>query len=50
MRDVKKISNFHKLKYNLQAMLTRGESVKRDAKLGMIGNYFERKVILKAID
>lgn len=31
----------------LQVMLTRGESVKGDAKAGMLGNYFERKVKLK---
>lgn len=31
----------------LQAMLTKGESVKGSAKEGMIGNYFERKVKLK---
>jgi len=31
----------------LQVMLTRGESVKGDAKKGMVGNYFERRVSLK---
>ena len=31
----------------LQVMLTKGESVKGNAKEGMIGNYFERKVVLK---
>ena len=31
----------------LQVMLTKGESVKGDAKAGMLGNYFERKVVLK---
>ena len=31
----------------IQVMLTKGESVKGKAKEGMIGNYFERKVILK---
>jgi hypothetical protein len=31
----------------LQVMLTRGESVKGDAKKGMAGNYFERRVRLK---
>lgn len=31
----------------LQVMMTAGESVKGNAKQGMIGNYFERKVILK---
>lgn len=31
----------------LQVMLTRGDSVKGDAKKGMAGNYFERRVRLK---
>lgn len=30
----------------LQVMLTKGESVKGNAKEGMIGNYFERRVVL----
>lgn len=34
----------------LQVMLTRGESVKGNAREGMKGNYFERKVLLKVID
>lgn len=34
----------------LQVMLTRGESVKGDAKKGMLGHYLERKVLLKVID
>jgi len=34
----------------LQVMLTKGESVKADAKKGMLGNYFERKVALKIIE
>jgi len=34
----------------MQRMLTRGESVKGDAKKGMLGNYFERKVRLKIIE
>lgn len=34
----------------LQAMLTRGESVKGKPREGMIGNYFERKVRLKVIE
>ena len=34
----------------LQVMLTKGESVKGDAKKGMLGNYFERKVLLKVLD
>lgn len=31
----------------LQVMLTKGESVKGNAQEGMLGNYFERKVMLK---
>ncbi|MBU2507286.1 MAG: hypothetical protein KJ799_11250 [Bacteroidetes bacterium] len=34
----------------LQVMLTKGESVKGDAKKGMLGNYFERSVEVKVID
>ena len=34
----------------LQVMLTKGESVKGDAKSGMLGNYIERKVFLKVYD
>ncbi len=34
----------------LQVMLTSGEAVKGDAKSGMLGNYFERKVFLKVRD
>lgn len=34
----------------LQVMLTRGESAKGDARVGMLGNYFERKVRLKVND
>lgn len=34
----------------LQVMLTIGESVKGNAKIGMIGNYFERKVRMKVND
>ena len=34
----------------LQVMLTKGESVKGNAKEGMIGNYFERKVKLKVYE
>ncbi|HAB51812.1 MAG: hypothetical protein A3K31_08735 [Ignavibacteria bacterium RIFOXYA12_FULL_35_25] len=34
----------------LQVMITKGESVKGNAKIGMLGNYFERKVILKVIE
>jgi len=31
----------------LQVMLTKGESIKANAQEGMIGNYFEKRVILK---
>lgn len=34
----------------LQGMLTKGVSVKGNARLGMMGNYFEKKVKLKVID
>lgn len=34
----------------IQAMLTKGESIKEKAKEGLIGNYFERIVRLKVID
>jgi hypothetical protein len=34
----------------LQVMLTKGESIKGDAKKGMLGNYFERKVKVKVIE
>ena len=34
----------------LQVMLTKGESVKGNAKQGMMGNYFEKKVKLKVIE
>jgi hypothetical protein len=34
----------------LQGMLTRGEAVKGKGKEGMVGNYFERKVMLRVLD
>jgi len=34
----------------LQVMLTKGEAIKGDAKKGMLGNYYERKVFLKIIE
>lgn len=34
----------------LQIMLTKGESVKRKAKLGMVGNYYLKKVKLRIIE
>ncbi len=33
-----------------QIMLTKGESVKGKPKEGMVGNYYEKKVILKVVD
>ena len=36
--------------WQLQVMLTKGESVKGDPKNGMLGNYFERSVKVKVID
>ena len=35
---------------DLQVMLTKGESIKGNAKKGMVGSYFERKVKLKVIE
>jgi len=34
----------------LQVMLTKGESIKGNPRKGMLGNYFERKVILKVAE
>ena len=34
----------------LQVMLTKGESIKGDAKAGMVGNYFERTLTLKVYE
>ena len=34
----------------LQVMLTKGEAIKADAKKGMLGNYYERKIELKIIE
>ncbi len=34
----------------LQLMMTKGESIKGNAKSGMIGNYYERKVWLRVIE
>ena len=34
----------------LQVMLTKGESIKGNPRKGMLGNYFERKVILKVVE
>jgi hypothetical protein len=48
--SVRPLDDARDAELQLQVMLTRGESVKGDAKKGMIGNYFERKVLLKVID
>jgi len=34
----------------LQVLLTKGESVKGNAKEGMLGNYFLRKIRLRVVD
>ncbi len=34
----------------LQVMLTKGESVKGNPRKGMVGNYFEKRVVLKIIE
>ncbi len=44
---VQPMSNANDAELQLQIMLTKGESVKGNAKEGMLGNYFERKVLLK---
>ena len=44
---VQPMSNANEAVLQLQIMLTKGESVKSNAKEGMLGNYFERKVTLK---
>jgi hypothetical protein len=44
---VQPLSNATDTDIQLQVMLTKGESVKGNAKEGMIGNYFEKKVFLK---
>lgn len=44
---IQPLSNAQNTELQLQIMLTRGESVKGNAKEGMAGNYFERKVFLK---
>lgn len=41
------LSNAKDAELQLQIMLTKGESVKGDAQEGMLGNYFEKKVMLK---
>ena len=44
---IQPLSNAANAELQLQVMLTKGESVKGNAQEGMVGNYFERKVILK---
>ncbi len=44
---IQPLSNAKNAEMQLQVMLTKGESVKGKAQEGMLGNYFERKVILK---
>lgn len=44
---IQPMSNAENAGLQLQIMLTKGESAKGNAKEGMMGNYFERKVFLK---
>ena len=44
---IQPLSNAKNAELQLQVMLTKGESVKGNAQEGMLGNYFEKKVILK---
>lgn len=44
---IQPMSNANNAELQLQIMLTKGESVKGNAKEGMLGNYFVRKVYLK---
>lgn len=44
---IQPLSNAVNAEIQLQVMLTKGESIKGNAQEGMLGNYFERKVILK---
>jgi len=44
---IQPLSNAKDAELQLQVMLTWGESVKSKAQEGMLGNYFEKKVILK---
>jgi hypothetical protein len=44
---IQPMSNAKDAELQLQIMLTKGESVKGNAKEGMLGNYFEKKVLLK---
>jgi hypothetical protein len=44
---IQPLTNAQNAELQLQVMLTKGESIKGNAKEGMLGNYFERKVILR---
>ena len=44
---IQPLSNAKNAELQLQVMLTKGESVKGNAQEGMLGNYFEKKVMLK---
>jgi hypothetical protein len=44
---IQPLSNAKNAELQLQVMLTKGESVKGKAQEGMLGNYFEKKVILR---
>ena len=44
---IQPLTNAKSTELQLQVMLTKGESVKGKAQEGMLGNYFERKVVLK---
>ncbi len=46
---IKPSSNAEDAEIQLQVMLTKGESVKGNAQEGMVGNYFEKKVLLIVI-
>ena len=46
---IQPLSNANNAEIQLQVMLTKGESVKVNAQEGMLGNYFEKKVVLKIL-
>ncbi len=47
---IKPLDDAKDAEVQLQFMLTSGESVKGDARRGMIGNYYERKIFLKVTE
>ncbi len=47
LMTIEPLSNAKDAELQLQIMLTKGESVKGNAQEGMLGNYFEKKVMLK---